>query len=785
MRPQNLARKNKRRPMSNKESTKSLENDLTIQALLAILRRRRVLITRTIAICFTLAALFCIFTSRRYSATGEIQVQKSSADGLGLESMMSSAGGDATDALDANITLQTQANILQSDTLALKVIEDLDLEHTKDFKTRFNPIGWALGLLTPAGPKDRANAPLEQAPLRRTHMLEAFASNLTVKPVAGTRLIDVTYLSTDPKLAAAVVNHLTRGLVDYTFQTRYDATTEAAGWLSAQLDDLKKQAEALQARVVTLQKDSGVYSLGSDSTGKELAYSATLDRLQQSTVSLTAATSNRILKGGLYEITRKGDPELISGLAGSSMAGSSPGINNSLSLIQSLRQQQATLEAQIATDNSRMGSANPKLGDERASLASINGQIQAEVSRIGRRAENDYRSAVSDEANLQKVYEQQRAAANKLNDKAIEFMIAKQEAEDSRTLYETLNTHLKEAGVLEGLHSSNITVVDPGRVPAKPVKPNVPLYLSLSLLGGAFLGSIGALFRDATDDRIQSMEMVEAALATPILAILPLVNGGAARKVASYLPSRSGTKQLPAGADELAAARRLPAIDGPHTAFVESLRSLRTSILLSRSGAPPKVILITSATEDEGKSTVSMNLAAVFAQSNSKVLLVEADMRHPGLTRRFGYERVGGTGLSSMLSGVDYQNIPTIEAFSELPRLRVLPAGPMPPYPAELLGSDRMHELVQGWRGMYDVIIIDSPPLLAVADSQILARESDLTILVARHGLSTRKSLERAYRKLVADEEKVSVVLNGVSRDSVSYGEYYGYTGGSKYYTEN
>jgi succinoglycan biosynthesis transport protein ExoP len=771
--------------MSNKESAKSLENDLTIQALVAILRRRWVLISRTIAICFTLAALFCIFTSRRYAATAEIQVQKSSADGLGLESMMSSAGGDATDALDANITLQTQANILQSDTLALKVIEDLNLEHTKDFKPRFNPIGWALGLLTPAGPKDPANVPLEQAPQRRLHMLKAFSKNLTVKPVAGTRLIDVTYLSTDPKLAAAVVNHLTQGLVDYTFQTRYDATTQAASWLSAQLDDLKKEAEALQARVVTLQKDSGVYSLGSDSTGKELAYSATLDRLQQSTVSLTAATSNRILKGGLYEITRKGDPELISGLAGSSMAGSSPGVNNSLSLIQSLRQQQATLEAQIATDNSRMGSANPKLGDERASLASINGQIQAEVSRVGRRAENDYRSAVSVEANLQKVYEQQRAAANKLNDKAIEFMIAKQEAEDSRTLYETLNTHLKEAGVLEGLHSSNITVVDPGRVPAKPVKPNVPLYLSLSLLGGAFLGSIGALFRDATDDRIQSMEMVEAALATPILAILPLVNGGAARNLASYLPSPSGTKQLSAGADELAAARRLPAIDGPQTAFVESLRSLRTSILLSRSGAPPKVILITSATEDEGKSTVSMNLAAVFAQSNSRVLLVEADMRHPGLTRRFGYERVGGTGLSSMLSGVDYQNVPTIEAFAELPRLRVLPAGPMPPYPAELLGSDRMHELVQGWRGMYDVVIIDSPPLLAVADSQILARESDLTILVARHGLSTRKSLERAYRKLVADEEKVSVVLNGVSRDSVSYGEYYGYTGGSKYYTEN
>src|ERR1700761_1426563 len=173
--------------MSPREATQSLENELTIQALLAILRRRRALIIKTTAACFVLAALFCVFSSRRYSATAEIQVQKSSADGLGLESLMSSAGGDATDALDANITLQTQANILQSDTLALKVIEDLDLEQTRDFKPRFNPVGWALSLLTPAGPKDPVNAGLEHAPLRRTRALKVFAKNLSVKPVAGTR----------------------------------------------------------------------------------------------------------------------------------------------------------------------------------------------------------------------------------------------------------------------------------------------------------------------------------------------------------------------------------------------------------------------------------------------------------------------------------------------------------------------------------------------------------------------------------------------------------------------
>lgn len=762
--------------------TGPVQNELTIKDLLTVFRRRRPIVILVTATCFALAITVCVTMTRRYAAISEIQVQKSSADGLGLESMMSSAGGDATDALDANITLQTQANILQSDTLALKVIEELGLEHTKDFQPHgFNPIGTLLGLFSPSGPKDPVNVALEDAPGRRTRVLKVFRGNLTVKPVAGTRLIDVTYLSSDPRMAAAVVNHLTQGLVDYTFQTRFKATNEASLWLSTQLDDLKRQAEKLQGKVVELQRSSGVYSLGaSDATGKEVAYSATLDRLQQATQSLSQATANRILKGGIYEITRKGDPELISGLAGSSMAGGSSAVNNSLALLQALQQQQATVKAQFATDSSRLGSANPKLADERASMESLDAQVRAEVTRIGQRAENDYRSAQSAESALQTVYDKQRLAADKLNDKAIEFMIAKQEAEDARTLYETLNAHLKEAGVLEGLHSSNITVVDPGRVPARPVKPNVPLYLAASLMAGAFLGCLAALFREATDDRIQSLDVIEAGLGTPILAVLPSTQG--ARRSAFSLPTRTGAKQLSSGSEDLGNACRLPAIDGPNTAFVESLRSLRTALLLSRSGSPPKVILVTSAAENEGKSTVSINLAAIFAQAGSSVLLLEGDMRRPGLTRRFGYGQKGGVGLSSMLSGAGSSQ-QTIEAFEELPKLRVLPAGPIPPYPAELVGSDRMKELLRGWREMYDVVIIDSPPLLAVTDAQLLAQESDMSILVARHGISTRKSLERAYRKLAAGTDKVSVVLNDVSRTSAYYGEYYGYYG-SGYYSE-
>ena len=187
--------------------------------------------------------------TRRYKATGEIQVASQSSDELGLDKMKSD-GASAPDTLEENIALQTQAEILQSDTLALRVIQNLKLENTWDFQPRFNPVGWALGLISPAGPKDPAQASLEDSPVRRTRVLKVFASHLKVKPLAGTQLIEISYVNSSPKTAAAVVNQMTKGLVDYTFQTRYNATADASQWLSGQMDDLKKQAKDLQAKVV-------------------------------------------------------------------------------------------------------------------------------------------------------------------------------------------------------------------------------------------------------------------------------------------------------------------------------------------------------------------------------------------------------------------------------------------------------------------------------------------------------------------------------------------------------
>lgn len=752
--------------------------ELTISGLLLILKRRRIILFGTTLLLFVCAVLVCIFMTRRYEAQGKIQVAKQGADGLGLEGMMGSASG-ASDALDANITLQTQADILQSDTLALQVIEKLNLEHTRDFKERFSPTGWLLGLMSPKGPKDPAHASLEDSPLRRSSVLRAFHGRLKVETVAGTRLIQLSYTSSDPKIAAAVVNQLAKGLVEYNFETRYNATNEASQWLSGQLDDLKKQAEERQAKVEQLQREAGVYSLGSpDSTGKEMAYSATLDRLEQATNALTQATSDRIVKGGIYQMVKSGNPDLISGLAGTSLSGSSSAVNNAFNLLQNLRSQQATLETQLAADRSKYGSANPRLKDEEASLKSINAAVHDEVQRIGERAFNDYHAAQITEGKLRGIFNQDRAAADRLNDKAIEYSIAKEEATESRNLYESLFQHLKEAGVVEGLHSSNITVVDPGRVPAKPIRPNVPVYLALSIVGGLFLGTVGALVLDAVDDRIQSAEMVEESLNTPLLAVLPAF-GRNNKWLGSY--RNAATQAKPAVLGEFdPAGSNIVALNSPNTAFSEALRVLRTSILLSRSIAPPKIILVTSAAESEGKSTICMNLATTLVRNNSRVLLVDADMRRPVLAKRFMIQPP--KGLSNLLAGDEGEF--HLEPLTSLPGLSVMPSGPIAPFPSELLGSTRMRELLDQWSVEYDFILLDSPPILAVTDASILSTMADTTLLITRHGQSTRKSLERAYRILTSDRSgQVGVVLNGVDLDSTAYGEYYGYHGKS-YYTE-
>jgi capsular exopolysaccharide synthesis family protein len=748
------------------------DRPLTLGDLRHIFRRRRPVLIWSVAVCFALASLVCIFSTRRYQAAGQLQVQKDSTDALGLDSMMGEAEG-ASDALDANIALETQADLLQSDTLALKVIDALNLERSPDFQPVFNPFAPVLKALALEEAPEMPGLSLEDSPVRRTRALKAFKSHLTVSVVSGTRLIDIHYLSSDPATAAAVVNRLMHGLVEYTFQTRFEATNEASVWLGGQLADLKKQAEALQAKVIALQRQSGVVSMGvQDAQGRDQAYSVVVDRLQQATATLSQATSNRILKGAVYKIVRSGDAELISGLSGNGIANGSPTITTSLGLIQSLRIQETALQGQIAQDNVKYGPAYPRLEEARASLAGVNQAIRDEVARVAARASNDYQVARRAEDESRREFQAEKRRADGLNDKAIEFAIVRQEAEDSRGLYEDLLKRLKEAGVLEGLRSSNITIVDPGRTPFRPKQPNTPLYLGVSLVAGLFLGVCGALVIDSIDDKIQAVEEIERDLEIVPLGILPHLGeprwyGGFARP------------PLPKSRGRIDGVNSLAIFADPNSPYTEALRGLRTALLLAKSSMPPQLLLVTSSVAGEGKSILSANLAAVLAQAGKNVLLVDSDLRKPSLSHKLGLE--SDTGLSEFLT--DEHRLEHIVEVARLPRLHVLTSGPVPPFPADLLASPRMEEGLNRWRKSYDFIVLDSPPVLLVTDAVVLASLADATLLVARYGMTNRLSLARSHRTIKdqSTQDRVGIVLNGVSTGSAFHYEYYGYSGASKY----
>jgi capsular exopolysaccharide synthesis family protein len=711
-----------------------------------MLARRSGIIYSSLAVFLLLAIVAVTCSTRRYKSVGEIELQKENSGSLGLQQ---ESAETPSDALEVNMIIQTQAQILQSDSLALKVIEDLNLEQTDDYKPKWSPIGWWLGLLGPKGEPDAPGAKLENAPHRRMRVLKVFHRRLTVKPVAGTRLIDVSYLSPDPQLAAAVVNHLLQGLIERGYQARYDATMQASSWLSTQLEDLRAKTQELQAKAVKLQQESGVFALGEvDREGRDQVYSPTLEKLQMATQAEAQAESNRILKGAIADAVKNGNAELISGLGGTSILGSSStGAVSSLSLIQNLRLQEASLEGQLQELSAKFGPAYPKLAEIRGNLDAVQAAIKAEVGRVAGRARSDYMVAQQAEEKTRSDFNAQKSEAEALNNKTIEYQMARQEADQTRALYDDMLRHLKESGLLAGLHSTNISIVDWAKPSDSPAKPVILLWLVGGLLAGLIFGLVAALLRDVTDPRIQDVHEITRELGPIPLCMLPY------------------QKEQAALAGGVAWMEKSPmvALDHPHSPLVESLRGLRTSLMLARSGAPPRSVLVTSALAGEGKSLLSWNLAILVAQQRKRVLLCDANLRHPSLHKNL--RSLPRVGLSGVLTGLATESMAIIPVL-EVPGLYVLPAGQVPPYPAELLGSRQMSDLVRTWEAQYDLVLLDAPALLQYTDALVLSSMVSSVLLLALHGKTPLPALEKCYRMLAdvqsTGDRKINIVVNGV-----------------------
>jgi len=450
-----------------------------------------------------------------------------------------------------------------------------------------------------------------------------------------------------------------------------------------------------------------------------------------------------------------------------------------LSNLQLLRQQQGQLKLQLAQESNSFGPNNRHLKDIEVQIHSLDEQMVQELEQIKKRAEADYRLAKQTEDGIRQQFDQQQLAAAKLNETAIQFALLSEEAFSHKRLYEDLYTKLQEANVSAGIQATNITVVDPARPQSQIIRPKPVQYIVLGGLFGLFVGLAAAYTADGFDQTVSSPDEVEDITGKPVIGIIP--------ERRSVLKASLGGTNVPIvrrkkQENESSDSSPIWMVSDPDSSAAEALRALRTSIMLSRAGGGLKVILVTSCIPDEGKTTVTMNLAAAFVRDNKRVAVVEADMRRPKLGKMFGV--LNESGLSNVLTGTATWDEATVRDV-ELPNLDILPAGPHPPNSSELLGSAAFGELIDQLRANYDLVFVDSPPALLVTDPVLISTKVDAVIWVSRVGVVTRSQLGRAGNIIERNGLPViGFVVNRMRRRLAGYGYGYEYEYYGSYYGE-
>jgi len=648
---------------------------------------------------------------KEYRSSANIEITQDTAD----QFRMDTGGGYDSGYIDVT-KLDTEIAILKSSTLAMATIESLHLDKNKDF--------------LPPG----SNYNFDLSKTRDRHaLIGLFEGGLAAERYGHTNILDLSYTARNPQLAADICNTLIANYVEHNFSQNYAATQQVSDWLSRQLGDLRKRLEASQEHMLTVQKDIGL--VGIDQT-----QSIVLSRLVDISHDVTSAESQRLVAEAKLITLQSAAPDVLATLSGDS-------------ILLSLKGQLTTLQGEYAQLNVKYGDKNPRLLEIRSEMAEVNEAMKREQAIVISRAQEEVNAAKQNQDALQRRLDQEKSSAYMGNSKAVEYSLARREYESNRSLYDGLQQRLQEAGIIAGLHSTNIRKIDPADAPDFPSSPVKSVNLTLGLLCGLGIGLVLSFMVEALDTNIKTIYDIEERLGLPMLGVVPQVDS---KLLSPETFVRDATSALP----------------GAWSRLAEAYRSLRTTILLSRAGTPPQVILISSAKPSEGKTSITTLESIVFALNGARVLLIDSDLRRPSVHLRF---RIANkVGLTSVLTGKAVLE-EAIVPVSSLPSLHILPAGPIAPMPAELLGSLQMQRLVEGLRSSYDFILIDTPPVLTVTDAAVLVSVSDGVVLVLRYGQATRNVVARASEILLrSGAHLLGVVLNAVDLQSSDYAEYYG-----------
>jgi capsular exopolysaccharide synthesis family protein len=485
--------------------------------------------------------------------------------------------------------------------------------------------------------------------------------------------------------------------------------------------------------MLNVQKDIGL--VGIDQT-----QSIVLSRLVDISHDLSTAESQRLVAQAKLITLQSAPPDVLATLSGDSV-------------LMGLKQRLTTLQAENANLSAKYGPKSPQLMQLRAELAEVEQSMKVEQQTVIARAQEEVNAAKQNQDALKGRLDQEKNSAYMGNSKAVEYSLARREYEANRALYDGLQQRLQEAGIIAGLHSTNIRRIDPADAPDFPSSPRKSTNLMMGLLCGLGLGLALSFVIEALDTNIKTIYDIEERLGLPMLGVVPQVD---TKLLSPEVFVRDATSSVP----------------GAWSRLAEAYRALRTTVLLSRAGTPPQVILISSAKPSEGKTSISTLEAIVFALNGARVLLIDSDLRRPSVHLRF---RVANkVGLTSVLTGKSTLQDAVVPV-AAVPSLHLLPAGPIAPMPAELLGSLQMQRLVEGLRGSYDFILIDTPPVLTVTDAAVLVSLSDGVVLVLRYGQASRNVVARASEILLrSGAHLLGVVLNAVDLESSDYAEYYG-----------
>jgi succinoglycan biosynthesis transport protein ExoP len=655
--------------------------------------------------------------------------------------------------------LETQYKVLQSETLARRVIDQLHLERDSEFNPPKN--GWFQAKAQAAAPTpdSLADPDVEQTVLRE------FRDRLSVDPVRRSRLVQISFESEDPKVAAQAANALAENYIQENLESRWQAAQKASEWLSQQLQSFKAKLEKSEDDLQEYAQKNGLLFL---ETQKGDTENIVNERLRQLQDELTKAQAERYAKESLYRLTQSGDYSALPGI-----------VDNKL--MQELTARLAELERQKAALTPTFNRDYPKMKEIESQIDENERRLAEERKRAAQGIVDDYLAATRRESLVREAFEQQQNQANTVAGRTVQYNILKREVDTNKQLYEGLLQRLKEAGVSAGMNASNIRVVDAAVAPTRPIRPRPVLNLGLALLLGLGCGIGMAFLQEHLDNTLKNSDDIERVLRVPTLALIPsresLNHGNTG--VYGLLENKTSHKN---GNGKLALLEKHPGktwirIDGnetQHSALSEAFCGLRTSVLLSAAGRPPRSLTFVSAEPGEGKTTVASNLSISLAQLGKRVLLIDGDMRRPCIHKLFNIEVHSG-GLVTYLTGE--------EGWSHLVRptglvnLDCLVCGPVPPNPSELLSSDRMQTLILEAMAEYQFVLIDAPPLLNVTDGRILATMVDGALLVVRGGYTPQELVQRAQLHVRdVGAHLIGVVLNDVDvRHNGYYQSYYGY----------